>query len=317
MSIHDRRGLKEAAARSLAHSPDHRQTVLFSVGLAAAAALLVSILSLILDGFIANTGGLSGMALRSTLTTVQALLSLGLSALMPFWGYGLTHAMLKLSRQEAASRSTLLEGFRRFGPVLRLMLLRYLIYCSIAMLAIQFAVGVLSLTPLAAPATQFLLDNAELLTSAAVDEATVLALMDAMMPLMAVSFAVTLGVLAPFFYSFRMADLRIMDDPKCGAIAALVGSARMMRHNRLAVFKLDLSFWWYYLAQGLLTALVNGNLILSMLGVPLPISEDISLLLFLTAGLLGQLALYYFFRAHVEVTYAKAYQSLFPEKPLA
>lgn len=313
MSIRDRRGLKQAAAQALSSAPDHRKTVLFSVGLAAGASMLVSILNLILDSFIAQTGGLQGMGTRGLLTTVQTVLSMAISMLMPFWAYGLTAAMLRYARQAPVSRSTLLEGLRRFGPVLRLMLLRYLIYMLIAFVVIQLLSPVLAITPLAQPLVLFLEQHPDLLASATIDEATALAMVEACKPMLLVMGAVCFAVLIPVFYSFRMADLRIMDDPRCGAVAALLGSVRMLRRNRLALFALDASFWQYYLAQGLLALLVNGSLILELLEISLPISNDVTFLLCQAAGLLGQLVLFYFTRAQVEVTYAKAYEALLPQ----
>ena len=87
----------------------------------------------------------------------------------------------------------------------------------------------------------------------------------------------------------------------------------MLRRNRLALFALDASFWQYYLAQGLLALLVNGSLILELLEISLPISNDVTFLMCQAAGLLGQLVLFYFTRAQVEVTYAKAYEALLPQ----
>ena len=37
-----------------------------------------------------------------------------------------------------------------------------------------------------------------------------------------------------------------MDNERPGALLTTMQSRRMMKGNRLALFKLDLSFWWYY-----------------------------------------------------------------------
>lgn len=310
MPIRDRCGLKSAADHALSHAPDHRKLVLISTGCAAAAVLLASILSMLIDRVIANTGGLAGLGTRSVLNTVQAVLSLSVSVLMPFWSLGLVSAMLKLSRGQAAAPATLFDGFRRFWPALRLMVLRYAIYTCVAALCAQLIVPVLTLTPLARPMLTLLEQNPDLMASANLDDATLYALLEAMAPVLLACGIACLALLGPLFYSFRMADLRIMDDPKCGALAALLESSRMMRGNRLSLLRLDVSFWWFYLIQALAAILVNGTLVLDLLGIPLPISRDLAYLLLCAAGLLAELVLFYFTRAQLEVTYAKAYDAL-------
>ena len=305
MSIHDFRDFKHQAAETLSRV-DGRRSVLISSGAAAIALFVVNLLTLLLDSGIANTGGLGGLGTRSLLSTAQSVLSLGLSLLLPFWGLGLVCAMLKLSRGQIPEDATLLEGFRRFFPALRLMILRGLVYICVCILCIQLVTPLLAMTPLAEPLLTLFSENPELLYSMeTLDEATATAMTGAMLPILLICGAVCLIVLTPIFYSFRMADLRLMDDPKCGAIAALTQSARMMKGNRLSLLKLDLSFFWYYLAQLLILVLCNLPLI-----VPLPMDANWSYLLFSTLGAAAEVALYYHARCYVDVTYAKTYDHL-------
>ena len=305
MSIHDFRDLKQDSAETL-FAVDGRRSVLISSGAAAAALFVANLLSLLLDSGIANTGGLSGLGTRSLLSTAQSVLTLGFSLLLPFWGLGLVCAMLKLSRGSAPDDSILLEGFRRFFPALRLMLLRGLVYIFICFLCLQLVTPLLAMTPLAEPLMNLLSENGELLLSMeSLDEATLATITEAMMPMLLICASICLIVLAPLFYSFRMAELRLMDDPQCGAFAALIQSTRMMKGNRLSLFKLDISFWWYYLAQLLILALCNLPLLL-----PLSMDANWSYLLFSTLGAAAEVALYYRVRCYVDVTYAKAYDHL-------
>ena len=74
-----------------------------------------------------------------------------------------------------------------------------------------------------------------------------------------------------------------------------------MRRNRLALFRLDLSFWWYYLAQFLLTALCYGDVILQAMNVSLPFNADVAFFVFYIAALLAQFALFCLFENKVQV----------------
>ena len=73
------------------------------------------------------TGGLGGIATRSMLSTIQSVLNLFQTALMPFWQAGYLTVSLAIARREKADREDLFSGFHRFGPFLRLYLLQGLI----------------------------------------------------------------------------------------------------------------------------------------------------------------------------------------------
>ena len=73
----------------------------------------------------------------------------------------------------------------------------------------------------------------------------------------------------------------------------------------MALFKLDLSFWWYYL----LTVLVSA---LSMAEVFLPMSEAMAWGSY-AAALLLQAGVYYFFRPKLEVSRCLIYNAIRPK----
>jgi len=308
MNIRDRHALKTAAGEALSAAPNNRILVLISAGVAAASALLVSLLTFLLDGQIAQTSGLGGLGLRSVLSTVQSLLSMGVGLLLPFWSLGYVSAVLKLSRREPAVPGTLLDGFRRFGPALRLLFLKEIIYVGVMMLCIYAGGAIFSFTPLAAPLYEIMLP---LLTEgAAPDAATQAAMLEAMLPMAIGILVLCCIVLIPLSYRFRMAQLRLMDDSACGARMALRDSSRMMRRNCFALFRLDLSFWWFYLAQGIVMLLGYGDVLFAALRINLPFSDNTAFFVFYVIGLLAQLVLYYYTQNFVQVTYAKAYDAL-------
>ena len=311
MDLYDRRGLKSAAAEALDHAPRHRKLVLLWIGTSAAVSLLTSLISLLLDTGIASTGGLAGIGTRNILSTVQSVLSLGISLLMPFWTLGYARATLQLGRKEPTQPRTLLSGFHRFGPVLRLLLLQVVLYCAIIMVCFSVGTTILSMTPLANPLYEAMTPLVDMLaTGQPISDADRAAVMAATKPMLIGCAVIILIVLIPVFYRLRLANLLLMDDPGCGALAALITSASLMRHRCLAFFRLDLSFWWFYLAEGLIVVLCYGDSILPAVGVSLPISSDAAYFLFYAAAMALQVGLYWGVRNRVSVTYALAYDTI-------
>ncbi len=310
MDIHDRHGLKAAAAEALSAAHNHKKLILLWAGVVTALPLLASVLHFVLEFQIADTGGLSGIGLRSILSTIQSLLSISTSLLMPFWTLGYIGLTLRFARRETAGCPCLLDGFRRFGPALRLMLLELAVYAIICFICVQIGSTVLSFTPLAEPVYQVLDSSQQMLLSGVIDESTLLAMTEAMIPILAVCGVLCVAVLIPVMYRLRLTRLIIMDTPRCGALFAVRESLRLMRRNCIHLLRLDLSFWWYYLAQVLLSVLCYGDVILPTLGVSLPFSENTSYFIFYIAALLAQLVLLYYFSARVQTTYALFYDTL-------
>ncbi len=311
MNLSDRRGLKAAAADALAQAPDHRKLVLLWAGIGAAIPLLASLISLLLDSGIAETGGLAGIGTRTFLTTVKSTLSLAVAVLTPFWSLGYTRLSLLLARRAPAAPKSLLFGFSRLGPALRLLLLEAVLYMGLA--AICFSVGstVLAVTPLANGAYEVLLPYMDTIAAGQLPPESVMdAAAAAMLPAMLICTALTAAVLVPMTYRLRMADFVLMDDPRCGAFAALRTSSYLMHRRGFRLFRLDLSFWWFYLVQGLITVLCYGDVILQALGIPLPISSDAAYFLFYALSLAAQVAFFWAAKNPVGVTYALAYDSL-------
>ena len=227
-------------------------------------------------------------------------------AFLPFWNLGYTSVVLKLSRGEAAAEKDLLGGFHRFGPGLRLILLRQVIGFAVAFAAAQVASIAFSMTPWAIP----FYEQMELSLSGTMDEAAMAALTEASIPLMIIAGVLYLIAMIPVTYRLRMAEFRLMDEPKCGALLALFQSIRMMKGNCMALFKLDLHFWWYYLLNLLVTLLCYCDMLLPMVGVTLPIDPEVSFILFYVLAQGAQVLLYWRCRNLVECTYVVAYDLL-------
>ena len=310
MAILDHHNLRQQAASKLDSVSNKGKLVLLYACVSVGISLAAGIVSMILDGQIAGTGGLGGMQLRSILATVQSLLNIALFVFVPFWNLGYTSVALKWGREKAASEKDLLNGFRRFGPGLRLMLLRVVVYLVVGFLVIQVASIIFTFTPWAEPFYQQM-ENIGLLDSVEqLDEAMIEALIPITIPYWII--AVVLAILAaiPVTYRLRMAEYRLMDEPQCGALMAMLQSNRMMKGNCLKLFKVDLQFWWYYLATVLISLLCYGDVLLPMVGVELPLDPMVSFFLFYVASLVALVLLYWRCRNQLECTYVCAYDEL-------
>lgn len=315
MGISDRNLLKQQAKNALqSASCDPKKLVLIHTAAASALTLITAALSFLIQDGISGTGGLGGIGLRSILSTVSSVLQNASNLILPFWAFGYLIVMLKIIRREQTGPATLLEGFRMLFPALRLVLLRGLLYVAIAFLCLYPSAVLFSLTPFSG-ALEGLLEPMMSLTSEAdiamyLDDATIAAMSNAMMPMLFIYMALYLLICIPVSYRLRLADYVLIDNPKAGAVFALRTSSKLLRKNCIALFKLDLSFWWYYLAEALLVALCYGDTWLAMLGISLPISDTAAYFLFYVLYLAGQLVFYWFARNQVEGTYAAAYDAL-------
>ena len=309
MDIQDRPGLKSQAAQALSAIPNHKMLVLVSFGVTAVLSLATSLITFLLDEQIAGTGGLAGLGMRSILSTLQTLLTIATMAAVPFWSLGYTSTMLKASRRQPVGYGTLLDGFRRFGPALRMILLRDVFYVILAIIGMNIASTIFVMTPWAQPLYD-MLNQSDFLTTRVLDEATMNAATRASIPLLLCFGVLFLILVIPVSYRLRLADFRIMDDPKCGAFAALLHSNRLMRYNCVDLFRLDLSFWWYYLGNFIVTLLCYGDTLLPALGITLPFSDNLAFFLFYILGIAAQVALHWYALNHITVTYAKFYDAL-------
>lgn len=252
------------------------------------------------------------------LTTIQSLLQMVQMAALPFWEIGYIFSVMKMARKEAAEPASLLEGFRRFGPFLRAMLLQGVIYFAVMMICIYIGTQIFLFTPFSEPMLEAMMpllsDTAALENTGTLNEVMTQAMEQAYPSLLAISGGLFCLVALPLSYRFRLVNYILLDTPQKGAVAAMRRSRQLMHHNCFDMFKLDLSFWWYYLLQVLLNVVCYGDILLNAAGITFPWSGEVSFFLFYILSLLGQLALYYFTRNQVEVTYALVYDTLCPPR---
>lgn len=322
MTICDRQGLKQTAASRLAsaaYSP--RRLMLIHTGVSLGAGVLLSVLSLALNSAIANTGGLSGIGTRSILTTLQSFLQLAVTVLLPFWEIGMIYTATRLARGESAEPIHLTRGFGRIGPVLVLNLLRGFLLGFLAVVCANVSSILIGLTPFAKSMMEVMTPLIEQIettgTVPVLDDATVTALFRSMLPMFILTAVLYLVAAVFAMYRLRFADYVIVDEPRVGAIGAMLASWRMTRGKLWGLVKLDLSFWWFYGLYLLLTVLSYGDWILGAVGVSLPMSPEVASLMFYGLHVLGMLALYGHSGIYLQTTYAVLYDSLHtkPEVP--
>lgn len=308
MTIQNRKGLREQANAAIsASSYSPKRLALIHTGAAVALSAVLTILNYILSNQIGGTGGLSGLGLRTILSTAQMMLSIISLAVAPFWELGFLYASVRIARREDAGINHLLQGFRRFGPALRLTLLQSLLYIAIFILSTNIGSTIYLFTPFSA-------SLGEILTASNGDLAAAQALLaenpQALIPLYCIFLLLFAVIAVPVTYRFRLAQYLIVDDPKIRALAALGTSHRLMRYNRWDMFRLDLSFWWYYALQLVCVGIAYADIAAAALGIPLPVPDAVAFFGCFFLHCISQLLVAWYFASPVAVTYATAYLTL-------
>ena len=317
MVIPSVQAIKAETDRALRRANDPRKVILAYAGITVLLSALLTLANALLSDRIAGTGGLANFGIRSILSTAQSVLPMIQSVALLCLEFGYLHAILRISRGQYADHTDLKVGFHRFGAIIRLTMWQYFLIFSVTMMLFYLSMQIFILTPWADPLLDLLtplVTEAGANAAALMDEAMMDQALRLMIPMLVIYGIVCCVVLIPILYGFRMATYVLLDDPNGRAFAALRTSKQMMRRNKFRLFKLDLSFWWYYGLVALATAISYGDAILPMLGIQLPFNETIGFYLFYFLYLAMLFAIYYFLRNPMAVAYAKAYDSL-REKP--
>lgn len=320
MNIRHRRAIHETAAAALNQAEHARQIALIYGLICCGLSLLSTVLSVLLGDRISGAGGLSNIGLRSVLSTGQSVLPLVTLIVTACLSLGYHIAMLSYTRGFDASTHTLMSGFRHFGPVIRAMLTQGFVYLLVGFAAVYISSSIFMATPFADPFIELMEPAMESITTLdttiQMDEALLMAAAEALIPMLWIFLAVFLVMALPIHYRFRMVNFCLADDPQNGAVFALTKSRFLMRRKCFSLFRLDLTLWWFYAAQLLISMVCYGDILLPMVGITFPWNSDISYYLFLILSLLMQLALYYFGMNRVYAVYAVAYDVLQEESPL-
>ena len=318
MNIRNIRQLHETARQRLDQAQYKNKIILIYAAITVGLSALVTGASYLLGQQISKTGGLSNMGLRSVLSTVNTVLPVLQNLVLLCLELGFLNAMIRMSRGLYTSPQSLRAGMPRFWAAIRCTLLLSFRYILIGICSFYLAVTIFTMTPLSREAISILeplmaqmtvMDTELVLEGAVVNQ-----LVDSMVPAFVIWGLLLLVTLVPVYYRYRLANYILMDKPAYGALMALGESKVLMRKNCFAMFKVDLSLWWYYLLVGLSVVICYGDAVLALLGIALPWSDTVSYFLFYGLFLVAQFALYYFCGNRVGITYALAYEALKPKE---
>ena len=310
MSIPSAKYLKKKASNRLQSGNDPKKVVLVYAGIVALSSLVVTVVQDLLDSQISQTGGIQNIGTRSMLTTADTVLTIAQLLLVMCLTLGYTGSMLRIARGQYASPNSLKAGGERIWVLLRTRLLQMLIMTAAAFALCFLVVNVCLLTPLSNRMIAVMgTVSAEVLLA---DDLALMGLYSAMLPIILIYLVALVPLLWYFSCTYRMVDYLLIDRPQLGAFGVLRESRRMMQGNMKMMLRVDLSFWWYYLLQALVSVLIYLNMVLALFAIGLP-PEVLywgTVVLYLAADF----ALRYFFSNKVAVTYALFYDSLCPKQ---
>lgn len=313
MDILNPQSLREAAGRALNRGRDPKKLVYVYAGIGFALSLLVTLGSLFLDDRISGTGGLSQLGTRAVFSTIQQLLPMVCSLAALCLEFGYLSGMMRIARGQYADHTDLKVGFRKFWPLMRLMLLQGIIMLFVGILAFQVGSLIFAMTPWAGPLVEMMMELSAM-DPASIDEQTLLSFLQQAAPMYLTVGVVFLIALIPVLFRLRMAMFCLLDDPNGRAMAAIGASNRMMRRRFGSMLKIDMSLWLYYAATLVMTVLMYSDLLLPALGIHVPLDPLVFSLLVYGAALVLQFVIQVTLRNKVETVYITAYDRL-REKP--
>lgn len=206
-----------------------------------------------------NTGGLSGLGTRAVMETVSTVLSFAVRIATPLLFMGFVHGTILVTREKPTCPKTLLTGPKRWALLLRHTLLQSLIFLCLGYLALQVATVVFTFLPGSERAMELMAGFMEdpAILAGNLTDAQLSQMMEAMAPAYIIAAALFVAAYIPVSYRLRLGSFRVMEEAPVGAVKATLQSLRLMKGNCKALFRLDLSFWWYYLLQFLPFAAVT------------------------------------------------------------
>ncbi len=284
---------------------DAQKLALLFTGASVALSLLMTLINFILSRQIEGTGGLGGIGTRTLLSAIQMMVMLGGSLALPFWNLGYTRAALDTARDGSAEPRTLLAGFRLFFPALRLFLLQGILLTVIMIASVQLGTILYMLTPVSEAAMTLIEDLLAGGEAALTDPAAINQLVSVFWPMYLLIVIVLLVVLIPVLYRLRLVEFALADGEE-KALKNMVTSNLRMRGNCLWMFKLDISFWWYFLLQALAAALAYGDRLFP--------GSDVAYWVFYLLSAAAQIVIGFLFLPYVQTAYALAYDHIIKDK---
>ena len=319
MAILNTRELKYRGAAAAEHfRPEGRRLVLVYCAVLALLGLGSNGLNLYLNSQISQTGGLGGLGMRSMLQTIQSVLNYVNMFFGPFWSAGFLLAMLGMVRGSAPRAEDLTGGFRRFGRIFSGMIFQLMVTILVVVGAANVASILFSMTPTG-------MRFAELMQQLASDPGFVTGdinlelvplegLLQGLSWLLGLTMVLFLPIYIRISYSFRMATYLMVERP-IGGFQAHFESIRLMRGYKWQIFKMDLSYWWYYVLGLIVAAVGYLDVILGLAGVEVPVNEMVLFFGTLAAYFVLLTGLYLWKKCDVDAAYVLAFEQIaYPEE---
>lgn len=311
--------LSPPAVKRLSEARYKAKICFLYAGVTVGVSLIVFVIGTLVDGQIAKTGGLANMGIRTVLSTVNTVLPILQSVFAMLLEFGFLAAMLRIVRGRVCTPMTLKTGLDRFGPVLRLQILKSLITMGVCTASFYAGIILFSISPLSRNLSSillYLIDSQDLsaMQTLLSDPTVTAAFRDALLPMGIMIAIVFLLFGLPILFRLRFASFVLLDHPQFGAMYAMRQSRLLLRGNVLRLLRLDLRMWWYYLALAAGVLLCYSDMVLITLGVALPVSADAAYYLSYAVYLPVQFAILYFLKCRVNAVYAMAYDSICPKE---
>ena len=312
MNIRNTQELRTFAAQRVVACRSQKQILLIYAGIVLGLAALIPVINYIIGLQIDQYSGLRYMGRRTVLSSIRVFLPIGVDLITMCLELGYMAAMLRIARGQYVSPQTLRLGFDRFWVLLRSQILKTLIYFGALMVSIYLGVLLFMLTPFSGNVMEIVLPYVSDPSALMAQEAVYSQFLDSIIPAYVLCGVLFIILCGPIFYSYRMVNYLLIDNPAMGALEALRQSKRMMRKNRRYLLKLDIFQWAFYLAILAAHVLCYADWILPLFGISLPGHEAIWYFVFLAAYIAAEFSAYFFFKNKVETAYALAYDAVKP-----
>ena len=322
MNVHNRELRARAAELAAEYRGPARRLVLLYCIVLAALTLGSSGLNLVLDTRIDTTGGLDGIGMRSILETIQQILSYINQFFGPFWSAGFLTAMIAMVRGREPQARDLTNGFRRAFRVLFHVAFEATAAFMLLVAVVNLSSLLFLLSPMGAEFNELmapLLTDPNLITAEGLLNEALISYQELsrlLLPMLVLTAAIYLPLYTLMAYSFRL-SLYLVMDRSIGAIPAHFLSIRLMRGHKWQLCKLDLSWWWYYLLGAACWVVGYLDLLLGLLGIPLPLDATVMFFVTLAAYCVLFTLLSLWKKCEVDASYVLFYENVMPPEPEA
>lgn len=252
----------------------------------AVAVIVINLLSYFLDEASAGLSGLSHAGTRNNLLVVNIGITLVVELALLLWQAGYSGAALSLSRDNPPKWQQLLWGL--YQPH------RYLL-CGLVLFLRWFVLTYLVTMLFVFVMPPELLFDGNMISGFAYNGLMML----------------TGVVLVTLIFNRRLLFFRMADGVDRPVYPVYRDAIGLLRRRRLWFLRIDLHFWWYYLAQVAILALPYGTLLLPDAYADWLVALDLGLLLVSTVS---TVCLELSCRNRIWVTYALAYDALLQEQ---